>query len=512
LTDWRTDNATYKYVNGLDSAHPGWDRVGTTPYLGSADYPTNYIENSVIIRPNGDGAKTGWTGTYTAWDDVTPDGDTTYVSATANLGECSNLEDASRTWSIAKIRVTARARPTVPTDGQIILFLYIGSSVYNETSPHSMLTTAYSNYQGEWTTNPATHAAWSWSDITSLQAGVFSNETGVFTGEMRVTQLYVEIVPSDTIGDFAFEDVTAYQGGKVFLEVYAKQTVYGQDNELDTLEAYVWSQSLGDDVLAQEAATWVKPMANSTGSFYWMMSLDVSSLLDSVSQINNAKVYLVHSINGAADPILIDAMRLKIHSPGYIFDATTLTWANRPEPNNGVWDWTDLNNTRIVVETQADASADPGCSFWEYEAWVTAYSPKAKVRVQTTINTGATPTSPVTMRPNLDTSSRTWTVFPAGTTQTIRPDSDGSYAQWTPTPSGAHWSTVDETPAVDTDYVAANAKALRDTYGLVNPTAQSWNPGTVKVTIRAKQTTGDEAIRIILASGQAHTTVLWSRH
>jgi hypothetical protein len=232
-----------------------------------------------------------------------------------------------------------------------------------------------------------------------------------------------------------------------------------------------------------------------------MMSLDVSSLLDSVSQINNAKVYLVHSIVGKADLILIDAMRLRIHSPGYIFDTQTVTWANRPEPNNGVWDWTDINNTRFVVETQADAIADPGCSFWEYEAWVTAYSPKAKVRVQTTIDTGATPTVPVTIRPNLDTSSRTWTVFPTGTTQTIRPDSDGSYTQWAPSTGTAHWSLIDETPAVDTDYVSAGATNLRDTWGLQNPTAQSWNPGTVKVTIRAKNTLGDEQIRILLASG-----------
>jgi hypothetical protein len=243
LTDWRTDNATYLYANGLDSAHPGWDRVGSTPYLGSADYPTNYIENSVILRPNGDGAYTGWTGTYTAWDDITPDGDTTYVSATAMFGESSNLEDVTRTWSIDKIRVTARARSTIATDEQIHVFLYIGSNAYNAPSAHTP-TTTYTNYQSEWTTNPATSAPWSWSDITNLQAGVWSNQTGgVFTGELRVTQLYVEVVPSDTIGDFAFPDVAAYQGGKVFLEVYAKQTVYGQE-DLDSLEAHVWSQSL----------------------------------------------------------------------------------------------------------------------------------------------------------------------------------------------------------------------------------------------------------------------------
>jgi hypothetical protein len=50
----------------------------------------------------------------------------------------------------------------------------------------------------------------------------------------------------------------------------------------------------------------------------------------------------------------------------------TYTWANQSEPNSGAWDWLDISDTRIVVETD-QVGSDPNAVFREYEAWLTVH-------------------------------------------------------------------------------------------------------------------------------------------
>jgi len=47
-------------------------------------------------------------------------------------------------------------------------------------------------------------------------------------------------------------------------------------------------------------------------------------------------------------------------------------WPDQPEPNDGVWDWTDISNMRFTVETDR-VGGDPDAVFREYEAWVTVH-------------------------------------------------------------------------------------------------------------------------------------------
>ena len=70
--------------------------------------------------------------------------------------------------------------------------LIVGGSVYRAPSPYT-LTTSYEKYTGDWGLNPKTKTYWTWSDIDALQAGVESRGIGTWTGEIRVTQLYVEV-------------------------------------------------------------------------------------------------------------------------------------------------------------------------------------------------------------------------------------------------------------------------------------------------------------------------------
>jgi hypothetical protein len=49
---------------------------------------------------------------------------------------------------------------------------------------------------------------------------------------------------------------------------------------------------------------------------------------------------------------------------------TIFTWANVAEPNNGVWDWTDVGNINLRVETQLVNAGDTN-TLEIYEAWAT---------------------------------------------------------------------------------------------------------------------------------------------
>ena len=146
------------------------------------------------LRPDGDGTFTEWTGTYADWDDwPEQNGDVDYVSAAADaLNESSTLEDHTiETWSIGKIRVTIIARAiTLPAE-EVVVMLVIGGEPFSGS--RETVTVDYAEYMYEWETNPATDSAWTWSDIDALEAGVRSEAIGGWTGEIRVTQLYVEV-------------------------------------------------------------------------------------------------------------------------------------------------------------------------------------------------------------------------------------------------------------------------------------------------------------------------------
>lgn len=71
---------------------------------------------------------------------------------------------------------------------------------------------------------------------------------------------------------------------------------------------------------------------------------------------------IVYYVN-TTGPVVLVAWTNLAHALG------TDVWSNQREPNDGVWDWTDITNIRIIVETGTGGgrSAD----FEEHEAWVT---------------------------------------------------------------------------------------------------------------------------------------------
>ncbi len=157
--------------------------------------------SALVLKPNGDGAYTGWTGVYTDWDEwPIHDSDSTFVSAAAGgLDESSLLTDhTAEAWTISKVRLKVFAKNTVASDEALQLMLVVGGTRYLSTTRFTP-TTTYGMYMYDWPTNPATGLAWTWPQIDALQAGVRSVQVGgSWTGELRVTQLCVEVLATPT--------------------------------------------------------------------------------------------------------------------------------------------------------------------------------------------------------------------------------------------------------------------------------------------------------------------------
>jgi PKD repeat protein len=89
-------------------------------------------------------------------------------------------------------------------------------------------------------------------------------------------------------------------------------------------------------------------------------------------------------------------------------------------------------------------------------------------------------------------------VSTAPTTLVLRPNASGDFTQWSPSYGVPNWQCIDEdVQNGDVDYVYADTKELVDSYNLQN-TTQTGNISSVRVSVYARQTTGNEVLRQFL--------------
>jgi hypothetical protein len=174
------------------------DRYRITYAVGASSY--NLLRNWTTTysgphRPDGNGFYTNATGDYTAWDEASSDGDTTFVQFTANnMIDTSTLSNPSlRTLhlKVASVKVTISARRE-SGDDQLRILLRLGT---NDLTSGNLLPTSgattYATYTYTTLTKPG-GGAWTMTDVYNLQAGVKSVQVGGTFNNLRVTQLYVE--------------------------------------------------------------------------------------------------------------------------------------------------------------------------------------------------------------------------------------------------------------------------------------------------------------------------------
>ena len=157
------------------------------------------------LRPNAVGDKSDWSATgecslnYKCVDEETADEDDTYVKATTrNKIDLYHLQDISGDGTINNVTLWIRAKQTTGNE-KIEPRIKTGGTEYKGTQ-FTPSTTSYADYPYTWDTNPDTGNAWTWDEINNSQAGQKSIGVGGWSGEERVTQVWivVDYTPSDT--------------------------------------------------------------------------------------------------------------------------------------------------------------------------------------------------------------------------------------------------------------------------------------------------------------------------
>ena len=179
--------ATCKEVEA--ARQPDWESIMTAEKV------------TETLRPNAAGDETGISEQYPAtgehWDkvdDVTSDGDSTYVATNAGpwQEDLYNIFDhIVGSGTIDYVKVYAVCRATIAPD-QTSAYIHIKTNGVEHNGSENTMTTSYATYSYQWNTNPQTGQAWTWAEIDALQIGVgLRKPLGVeYT---RCTQVYAEV-------------------------------------------------------------------------------------------------------------------------------------------------------------------------------------------------------------------------------------------------------------------------------------------------------------------------------
>lgn len=152
---------------------------------------------TMVLRPDGSGSVTNLTtsGCGANWqcvDETVADEGGSYVERAHSgwVTDVYTLEDPADTGcTIQSVTVYCRARRE-HNQGRVRPTVYIGGSEYQGSNLN--LTTVWADYGHEWTSNPATGAAWTWTDIINLEAGPRLRGQST-THSAFCTQVWVEV-------------------------------------------------------------------------------------------------------------------------------------------------------------------------------------------------------------------------------------------------------------------------------------------------------------------------------
>jgi hypothetical protein len=142
---------------------------------------------NLILYPNGDGtvaltsygAPPGSGYNYPCVDETVnaynEETDYVYTDATSDTSDLYNVQNhTTESGTINYVVAIARAKSHLyaqSPSGTCKTLIKSGSTT-SESSNHAPISNAYGNYQDIWLLNPDTAAAWSWSEIDSMQIGI----------------------------------------------------------------------------------------------------------------------------------------------------------------------------------------------------------------------------------------------------------------------------------------------------------------------------------------------------
>lgn len=148
---------------------------------------------TLTLRPNGAGFVMDWGAEGGDWqrvDESSSDGDTTRLyTPTANSVALFALENrTSELGVINSVTVYLNIKGVDPIDNTTQVVIRTSSTNYF-SADKTYNNTSYHLESNAWSTNPDTSAAWTWSEVDALQAGM----KHISGGGQAVTQVYVEV-------------------------------------------------------------------------------------------------------------------------------------------------------------------------------------------------------------------------------------------------------------------------------------------------------------------------------
>jgi len=474
-SEWTTNPATasawtWSAINNLEAGVRS-EQVGAG-WEGKIKVTQMYVRVDVQV----DGAD-DWTGTYTDWDEVTQDGDVSYVQAAAGgMYESSTLEDHTvEAWPIAKVRVTFFARTTETseiTDELVYPMLVIGGELYNGTRHTLDLT--FTEYTNEWSINPATASAWTWSAIDALQAGVVSEQVGsTWTGEIRVTQLYVEVVPAPFISStdgVSWDTVTWNYTSRGTWNVTL--TVIDDHNAVSTNASYVEIKAHDVHVIA---------ITTNTTQTEYPRGLNYTEIGD-VMEID----VTVENQGGFPESVNVTCFWSAIYAAktpnGTIGTQYGITLAAGADTTLiFYWDTEGYNLSHPTYYTlHANASRVP----YEYDIeWTSKKVAPNEAQASVRIRFHDIAVTDIALSNYL----------------LLKPDGDGTFTDWSGT-----YTDWDDYPTHDGDSttVYATAKDKRESSTLTDHTTETWTIQKVRVTIVARTNIStSDRVRLMLVIG-----------
>jgi hypothetical protein len=160
-----------------------------------ATYFPTVNTTTLTLRPDAVGGTTQFlrnSSTYNyecIYEEVANDADWVYGDNTFDYVDTYNIPNPSSSYDVYTIAsVTVYGRVSYESGSPSYFKLRVNST----DGASESITTSWVLYSETWTTNPATSAAWTWSDIASLQPGLHS--AGVATpGRTKCSQLYVVV-------------------------------------------------------------------------------------------------------------------------------------------------------------------------------------------------------------------------------------------------------------------------------------------------------------------------------
>jgi hypothetical protein len=353
-TDTATSPGDARLVAGsgsvTDPFNDGTKTASNTNLVISGGQVKLSLVGPLTLRPNGNGNQfqlTRYPNTGEAnWqnvDEVTSDENATYNLRTGGWGnDLYSMTDFAGTGTINSVTAWMRARSTAtPSAANARQRIRTGGTNYTGTLFST--TTSYADYSYTWNLNPRTSAAWTWTDINALQAGV---TIGQNASETRATQVWVVV------------DYTAYNSTGTLTSTNLLSGL-GGTSSVSSFDYNASAIPSGTGLTAQfsrDNSTWY----SSTGSAGGWDTLTQGTHTLSLSALGwsgSSFYYRVQFTSGGTATPVLDQIGINYspyYGPGGTVSSGVLdTGVNGTKWNALCWSKTLPSNTSITFEARA---------------------------------------------------------------------------------------------------------------------------------------------------------------